>query len=428
MYVDGIVGDIGHGVLRDRRVLAEEGVVVVIVTIDTQTGEIVTGPEIVTRGWVYAPEAEDLLEDAKQVVRDVARSGGARGRAPTSRRCAATPAARSAGSSTSARAAARSSSRSSWKSDGVRARGWTRHRSHGPARARDRRRQRRRRGDLPRARRRGRVRVGQRHLRGPRGRRSRRSSAATTHARPVKADVTSPLEDRAHARGDRARSTSSSTTPAIPTQGFDAEAVRRHRTPRTGKTLMRLNLGAVLHVTHAYLGAMVDAGLGPDRDDRVRRGPQGRALPGDLRRGQGRRDGVHPRPRGRGRPRTASPRTASRSARCGPGLTEAAIERDPELERRLGRGLHRCRGSASPADAPPLVRCCAATPAPGSPARCTRSTAATSPRSVATPAGAVERPARPTTMPVDPVVARVAGVTVVGLWQPRRRSTASAPA
>jgi ribonuclease J len=69
MYVDGIVGDIGHGVLRDRRVLSEEGVVVVIVTVDAKTGEIVTGPEIVTRGWVYAPEAEALLEDAKQVVR-----------------------------------------------------------------------------------------------------------------------------------------------------------------------------------------------------------------------------------------------------------------------------------------------------------------------------------------------------------------------
>ena len=70
LYVDGIVGDIGHGVLRDRRVLSEEGVVVVIVTVDAKTGEIVTGPEIVTRGWVYAPEAELLLEDAKQVVRD----------------------------------------------------------------------------------------------------------------------------------------------------------------------------------------------------------------------------------------------------------------------------------------------------------------------------------------------------------------------
>jgi ribonuclease J len=70
MYVDGIVGDVSHGVLRDRRMLSEEGVVVVIVTVDSATGEIVTGPEIVTRGWVYAPEAEDLLEDAKQVVRD----------------------------------------------------------------------------------------------------------------------------------------------------------------------------------------------------------------------------------------------------------------------------------------------------------------------------------------------------------------------
>ena len=77
-YVDGIVGDIGHGVLRDRRALAEEGVVVVIVTIDARTGEVVTGPEIVTRGWVYAPEAEDLLEDAVASGAGVAR--GRRGR------------------------------------------------------------------------------------------------------------------------------------------------------------------------------------------------------------------------------------------------------------------------------------------------------------------------------------------------------------
>ena len=68
LYVDGIVGDVGHGVLRDRRSLAEEGVVVVIVTIDATTGEVVTGPEIVTRGWVYAPEADELLEDGKAAV------------------------------------------------------------------------------------------------------------------------------------------------------------------------------------------------------------------------------------------------------------------------------------------------------------------------------------------------------------------------
>ena len=58
----------GQGVLRDRRNLAEEGLVVVIVTVDATTGELVTGPEIVTRGWVYAPEAEDLLEEAKAAV------------------------------------------------------------------------------------------------------------------------------------------------------------------------------------------------------------------------------------------------------------------------------------------------------------------------------------------------------------------------
>jgi len=68
-YVDGILGDVGLGVLRDRRNLAEEGLVVVIVTIDSATGDLVTGPEIVTRGWVYAPEAEELLEEAKAAVR-----------------------------------------------------------------------------------------------------------------------------------------------------------------------------------------------------------------------------------------------------------------------------------------------------------------------------------------------------------------------
>ena len=69
LYVDGIVGDVGHGVLRDRKVLAAEGVVVVVVTVSAQTGEIVTGPEIITRGWVHAAEAEDLLEGARDAVR-----------------------------------------------------------------------------------------------------------------------------------------------------------------------------------------------------------------------------------------------------------------------------------------------------------------------------------------------------------------------
>jgi ribonuclease J len=70
LYVDGIVGDVGRGVLRDRQVLAEEGVVVVVVTVDSKSGEIVGGPEIITKGWVYAPEAEELLVEARDVVTD----------------------------------------------------------------------------------------------------------------------------------------------------------------------------------------------------------------------------------------------------------------------------------------------------------------------------------------------------------------------
>ncbi len=73
LYVDGIVGDVGQGVLRDRRVLAEEGVVVVIVAVDAKTGVIVTGPEVITRGWVYAPEAEDLLDECADEVRAAVR-------------------------------------------------------------------------------------------------------------------------------------------------------------------------------------------------------------------------------------------------------------------------------------------------------------------------------------------------------------------
>jgi ribonuclease J len=68
VYVDGIVGDVGQGVMRDRRVLGEEGVVVVVVTVDVQTGKVLVGPDIITRGWVYAPEAEDLLDEACEVV------------------------------------------------------------------------------------------------------------------------------------------------------------------------------------------------------------------------------------------------------------------------------------------------------------------------------------------------------------------------
>jgi len=68
-YVDGITGDVDHGVLRDRRNLGAEGFVVVFVTVDAATGEIVLGPEIVTRGWVWESEAEPIFEEAKAAIR-----------------------------------------------------------------------------------------------------------------------------------------------------------------------------------------------------------------------------------------------------------------------------------------------------------------------------------------------------------------------
>jgi ribonuclease J len=69
LYVDGSTSDVGRGVLRDRQVLAQEGVVMVVVTVDVSNGKLLSGPEIFTRGWVYAPEAEEILDDARLAVR-----------------------------------------------------------------------------------------------------------------------------------------------------------------------------------------------------------------------------------------------------------------------------------------------------------------------------------------------------------------------
>ncbi len=68
LYVDGTVGDVGHGVLRDRRMLADEGVVMVVATVDLHATAVVGSPRVITRGWVHAPEAEALLEEAATVV------------------------------------------------------------------------------------------------------------------------------------------------------------------------------------------------------------------------------------------------------------------------------------------------------------------------------------------------------------------------
>ena len=79
LYVDGIVGDVGQGVLRDRRVLADEGVVVVVVAVDISSGKVITGPEIITRGWVYAPEADELLDEGEARVAEAVEAAFAAG-------------------------------------------------------------------------------------------------------------------------------------------------------------------------------------------------------------------------------------------------------------------------------------------------------------------------------------------------------------
>ena len=68
VYVDGTMDDIEGGVLRDRQKLSEEGVVMVVVTVNRQECVLSRPPAIQTRGWVYAPEAEDLLTEASEVV------------------------------------------------------------------------------------------------------------------------------------------------------------------------------------------------------------------------------------------------------------------------------------------------------------------------------------------------------------------------
>lgn len=71
VLVDGLgVGDVGPVVLRDRRVLAQDGVIICVVTIDPRSGEILAGPDLITRGFVYEDESRDLLDDAADRVLD----------------------------------------------------------------------------------------------------------------------------------------------------------------------------------------------------------------------------------------------------------------------------------------------------------------------------------------------------------------------
>ena len=69
VFVDGTgVGDVGSVVLRDRKHLAQDGMIVVCVNISNQDGSIVTGPDIITRGFIYVKESEELMEELREVA------------------------------------------------------------------------------------------------------------------------------------------------------------------------------------------------------------------------------------------------------------------------------------------------------------------------------------------------------------------------
>ena len=71
VFVDGLgVGDVGNIVLRDRKHLSQDGLIVVVVTISKEYGAVVAGPDIISRGFVYVRESEDLMENARTVVKE----------------------------------------------------------------------------------------------------------------------------------------------------------------------------------------------------------------------------------------------------------------------------------------------------------------------------------------------------------------------
>ena len=74
IMVDGLgVGDVGSIVLRDRQHLSQDGLIIVVMSMDGSTGEIVAGPDVISRGFVYVRESENLMEDLKRLLRDEVR-------------------------------------------------------------------------------------------------------------------------------------------------------------------------------------------------------------------------------------------------------------------------------------------------------------------------------------------------------------------
>ncbi len=76
IMVDGLgVGDVGNIVLRDRQHLSQDGLIIIVLTMD-QAGEVIAGPDVISRGFVYVRESENLMDDVKKVVREEIRKCG----------------------------------------------------------------------------------------------------------------------------------------------------------------------------------------------------------------------------------------------------------------------------------------------------------------------------------------------------------------
>ena len=80
ILVDGLgVGDVGNVVLRDRQHLSQDGLIVIVLTMDSSTGEVVAGPDVISRGFVYVKESENVMDEVKMVVRHEVRKCEERG-------------------------------------------------------------------------------------------------------------------------------------------------------------------------------------------------------------------------------------------------------------------------------------------------------------------------------------------------------------